>query len=429
MPTAAERIQGFRRRISRMLRRAETRPEKAPVVLREEAGDLLQDLRRLARPEPAVVLDVLFILLDRLGATSERFLDSTGFVPGLLQEIAGRIHAVLAREASSAEPRVDRPRAVDRLFRMWADDADGIYRDFERVLRELAVAAPSDGCLVVDLLRRQVKTLPLVFPPPRGASDDLRRALLLAERHRFERLLGEILAARNDHEYAIIVARDHLRRTGDACDLVVSLKRAGRTEEAAVAARRALASPRSYQRQRLQELLDELLADAPPNTERSRRRGLEEAFLAAPSHRTWQALRRAVPPDQWPRVSGRLLAHLQKHQKAPTLLFSLWLEEGNVLEADGLAVTQPVDAEVLTHAASRLAADHAAIAAGWHLLAAHRRASQNRPLLYPLIVENLRAVRDLSLRSGQEESYRQALERFCSRYATRSRLITLIRCL
>jgi hypothetical protein len=241
-----------------------------------------------------------------------------------------------------------------------------------------------------------------------------------------ERLLGEILARGGRFEYSLIVARQHFQRTGDALDLVVALRRGGLTDDAIAAARKALASPRSFRRDRLQDLLETMVADVVTDTDRVTRRELERQFIAEPSAAHFAALKRVVPKDQWNRVRGRVLGHLQRHQRSPDLVFQLYVAEGEITEADGLVVVQPVVPDVLVAGAARIQEKHPAIAAGWFLFAAHHRMATRRPSTYPAVVRDLTAVRDLSRESDQLPSYHRALQRFRQRYALRTRLIALL---
>jgi hypothetical protein len=115
-----------------------------------------------------------------------------------------------------------------------------------------------------------------------------------------------------------------------------------------------------------------------------------------------------------------------RHQRSPDLVFQLYVAEGEITEADGLVVVQPVVPDVLVAGAARIQEKHPAIAAGWFLFAAHHRMATRRPSTYPAVVRDLTAVRDLSRESDQLPSYHRALQRFRQRYALRTRLIALL---
>jgi len=412
----------LRKRVAQIIRRAETHPRRGALLLRGDVGELLQDLKRLTRSEPAVVLDVFLFLMERLVGVIGDLEDGPGFASSLVPEITARIRSVMRNDARTGDQQVDHGRAIDRLFKLWIDDAEGFYQELDELLLEVSVT-PAAEITLRERLIGHVRSLPLVFPPPRGASDDLRRALLIAERHRCERLLGELLARMEQFEYSVIVASDHYRRTGDAVDLVAGLHRSGKTEDALTAARKALASPRSFQRQRIQELVDGMVCDTELDRDRETLRELERMFTSEPSENTFAALKKAVPPDQWVRVRRRVLGHLQKHQKAPTVLFRLYLDEGEWQEADGLVVVQQVDPDVLRSGAFEISEEHPSIAAGWLLFAAHHRATTRRTSTYPLIVEDLLTVRELASSCDQMPAFERALRRFRTRYSRRRKLM------
>ncbi|MAG58601.1 MAG: hypothetical protein CMJ83_20115 [Planctomycetes bacterium] len=415
-------VKALRKRVAQIVRRVESHPERGALILKGDVSDLLTEMKRLARSEPSTVLDVLLFLMERLSPVMGELDDNAGFAGGLIPEIVGRIRGIMRQDARTGDQQIDHANAVDRLFKLWVEDAEGYYTELDGLLLS-ASETPAGELTLRDRLVTYIRGLPLVFPPPRGASDDLRRALSIAERHRCERLLGELLARIGMAEYAVIVAEDHYRRTGDALDLVASLHRDGRAQEAIIAARKALASPRSFQRQRIQEFLDTLLADTIPDTDRETRKELERIFIADPSAKSFKALKKAVPDEQWSRVRNRVLGHLQKHQKAPTLLFRLYIEEGDLMEADGLVVVQPIDADVLVEGAHAVMEWNPSMAAGWMLFAAHHRVATRRASAYPKIVRDLLLVRELADSGDQRPAFRKALTKFRSRYARRRKLI------
>ena len=409
-----------------MMRRVERSRGRESLVLGDELGSLLRDLRRLSRAEPAVVLEVLLVFLERLSEAAPRLEDAGGRLVDHVGVALQRIGSLLAREQRSGGERIDAPAVVRRLFELWIGDRAGQFADLDDVLFDSTSGVAEDRMLR-GLLSTYIARLPLVFPPLGDGDDDLQRTLILAERHRAERLMGCVLARAGRFEYAVLVARDHYRRTGDALDLVEALKAGGDVESALVILRRALAGPRSFHRQRLQELLEQLVDDPGQRRDREARHRLETEFLDHPTQSRFRALERLAQPEQWPRHRRRLLTHLQKHQKAPTLVFMLWLEAGDLLEADGLAVTQAVDPEALETAASRVADERPDLAAGWLLTASHGRAARRRSSNDPTLVANLLEVRRLSECSNQTLPFRRALERFIARYGRRSKLMALLR--
>ena len=425
MKATAEVLDGFRRKIARIRRRALARPGRSNVIVIEGVGPLLTEIKRLGASEPETAFQSLLLLLDHLGRIASTIDDDEGLLGDGMQNVLDDVRKLVSREMKADRRRLDAVEAIRSLFRQWVGDQDGLYPDFAETLLSVAV----DGGVEFELLelsRQQLLNLPLVFPAFPGLSDDLPRMIWIAERHQVERLVGELLARADRHEYAIIVARDYWRRSGDAIDLVEGLARAGRGKEAVMEARKALASPHVYHRKRLQDLLDELREETGENKDRRTRKTLENEFLSSPCLNSFRALKSAVQEEQWPQVRKRVLGHLHKHQKSPSVLFSLYLEEGELLEADGLVVTQPVDAETLEQGASLIGEIRPDMAAGWLLSAAHRRAGQRRATHYQKVVRNLLQVRDLADSHSQVESLSRAINKFRTRYARRTRLIELM---
>jgi uncharacterized Zn finger protein len=275
------------------------------------------------------------------------------------------------------------------------------------------------------LLRQYLTTLPLPFPLAKASPADVKRSILYADRHRAERLLGEILAARGYHEYAVVVARDYHARTGDALDLVRALARAGKDSEAIRVAKEALKNQQGYHRSKLCDELDRLLLKQ--GEERFARKAIEDSFTAKPSRELFAAVKARLSPALWEKKREALLGHLQRHRKSPTLVFELYLDEGLIVDADGLAVTQPVDATVLARGASRIEAEHPDRAAGWLLIAAHREVGSGSKQGYVRAREHLLRVKSLSKATGQAEAFEREVGRFRERYLKRRALIALLK--
>ena len=425
MTDSAVLLNEYRKRVARILRRARSRPERGNLIIGSEFAPLLKDLRQLSGVQPQVALEVLFGLLEQVGRLALTLSDPEGLLADQIRDLVQLLGRVCSKEFKMAPPRVDVIESMRRLYDLWLDDQEGIYPDLDACLL-LAAESPAAASELMRHLRRHIRSLPLVFPGGLGAREDVSRMIAVAERHRAERLMGELLARGGCHEYAVIVARDHFRRSGDALDLVTVLRRADRGKEAIAVCRKALASPRAYHRQRLQEHLEELLEVTGEARDRETRKTLESEFLANPCRKSFDALRKVVQEEQWPQVRKRVLKHLHKHQKAPTMLFSLYVEEGELLEADGLAVTQPVDAAELCRGAELIAEERPDMAAGWLLTAAHRRAAMRRSSIYPQVVKDLLRVAELAAVEGQEASFASALKRFRARFARKTKLMELM---
>lgn len=417
----------WRQRIDRLLRRAEREPERTFELLGERVGPLVRELERARSADRSGRLEAVVHLLERVSRACAECTDRLDRIEAAIGEAVALLNALLDEERTEEDPgRSGQGGWWERLLRIWLEDRSGLLFELEEVLsrtREDPLLAPT----LVELLRRDLARLPLVFPVPGEERPDLHRAILAAERHRRERLLGDFLAARGEHDFAIAVATDHYRRNRDALDLVEALRRAGRIPEALGVVRHALRDPRAYRRQRLQTILEELLRDDPePASDRETRRCLEEEFSSFPSAVTFAALKAVVPIEQWPAVRDRVLGHLEKHQKAPTLLFELLLDEGQEAEADALATKRPVDPDALVSGAQRLSVREPEKAAGWFVLAAFSRAVRGGARSDARAVRDLAAARDLAHLHGQAPSFERALQRFRRRFRARRRLQELL---
>ena len=424
MPPA--RLDTYRRRISKMVRRVERDPSRATVLLREEFPRLLAELKRLGPAEPALVLGALLHLLGHLPGLATEMEDEGHSFDGLAAIMLARVSALLRKDLASGAEEVDCDSALSRLFQLWNSDASGVLHEAEGIILDAVDAGASSKGLTA-ILRELLDGLPLVFPATPGAPADLRRTLLLAERHRLERLYGELLARSGYLEYSIVVARDHDRATGDAIDLVLALRRAGHLAEALGVARKAVASPRSFQKRRLRELIEEMLSEPGEiSNDRETRKTLEEEFLCLPQVATFLALKAATQPDQWPRLRGRVFGHLEKHQKSPSILFRLFLDEKMIQRADSLVRNHPVDPDALVEGARRIAAEEAEKASGWLILAAFARAGEAKPRLYPRTVRDLEEALQIAKRFDQGEAFKLAIAKFRRRFHRRRALMALL---
>jgi hypothetical protein len=344
----------------------------------EGAIDLLRDLVRAAAVHDRELMALRRDVPREAGA-------ALTFLGGLLGEDARR----KAHE-------LDRESAWFTLFEIWLEDDAGLLRDFEGRVARIA-SLESDRRLLVRLATEALADLPVVFPA--GDSGlDARRAVLAASRSRLESLIAALLAADGRHAYGLAVGENLRRRTGDSAILVEALLRSSDSDAAVAAAERALTDPREARSERIHALLGEAIERR--SSGRALRIHLETAFLRHPTRASFAAVKRAVPAEQWPRVRTRLLGHLQKHQREPTLTFQLYWDEGLVLDADGLVVTQPVDPDVLARAANALATSDPTVAAGWLLVAAYRLADSHPRSRWPDVVSHLLAVRELASRGA-----------------------------
>lgn len=273
---------------------------------------------------------------------------------------------LLRDDARRREHEIDRESAWYVLFDTWLDDEGGLLDGFGGYLVQNATL-PSDRRILRRLAADELASLPLVFPL--GAADDLRRVVLTAARTRLE-ALGVALRLRDDDG-----TPDRDKNQGES-------------------------------------------------SARSQRRALETEFLRDPTEGAFLALKAVVPHEQWGAVRERLLGHLQKHQKAPSLVFKLYWDEGLVIDADGLVVTQAVDPDVLAGAAMELKDRQPIVAAGWLLVSACRLADSFPRSRWPDVVRHLVLVRDLSRERDGEDEFHRVLRSFRFRHAESPELLS-----
>ena len=404
-------LRDLRRRVARILRRAEENPERATSFLHTQVTDLLTDLRHLADQDPQLVLEIHLHLLERLSVGISEADDPTGLAADLFPCLLEHVEALLVMDAHDKKVHTDHADAVQRLFHLWFDDAEGWFAGMESLLLRVSTSPAGEHALRQEI-QRALGALPLVFPARHTSGEEFSSFVLQAERHRLEHLQGELLGRGGAWEYAALVAHEHYRRTGEAYDYLRALMHLKQTEEAILLARKTLASPRVFQRMKIQELLDELLSRSSELEDRESRKVLEHAFLSRPSRRTYDKLKAVIPQDQWPARRKKILAHVHKHQKAPTLLFEIYLEDGDVLDADGLAVVQQVEVDALLKGAASVGESHPQQAAGWMLLAAYRRARAPRGSGYAEAVRILTKMKALCTKADQMDAYRSAMDDF-----------------
>ncbi|MCA9320004.1 MAG: hypothetical protein KDB53_04680, partial [Planctomycetes bacterium] len=279
--------------------------------------------------------------------------------------------------------------------------------------------------LLIVICNEHLRDTPLVFPAAKGQKLDLDRAILQADRNRVERLLGEIYAGRKRFEYSVIVARSHYRATGDACDLVRFLSRAGRDDEALDMARRVLRRPDAPRHAQLRVLYENLVSSR--QAARQSVLELRRALLQEPSVARFCDFRDQVAPEHWDAERRELLAELREGGIEADRLFELYLACGDILEADGLVVTQAISPRLLAEAADQVIEEHPQEAAGWLIVAAHRlMKSAAKRSYYQTAAGWLSTVRRVSAATGQDEAFGRALASFRDRYRRRTALMTVL---
>lgn len=322
--------------------------DAAPETLALKVRDLepwVVELRRLAAPEAGVVFPVALECLQRLRQACEACERTPERAVDLARQLADVVSTTLRTAA------LDRPLAFRLVFRTWIEDATGLADDLASAMLEGARSS-ADLDLLTGLVRGHLDALPLVLPPGEGSADEVRRTLLIAERHRVARLLGEVLAAAGSFTCAVLVAKENWRRTDDVLDLLRAMRRAGMEAEALAVAERALDNPRTLRRSEVIAQLHELVAAEPVVQRRDRRRARERGFLAHPNPTTFAALKASVVSDHWPRVRLRVLTQLLRLRDESTLAFRLWCAEGEFGAADGVAQMHAVGAAALLECAA-----------------------------------------------------------------------------
>jgi hypothetical protein len=295
------------------------------------------------------------------------------------------VERLLRQDARRREHEIDRESGWFVLFEIWLHDDAGLLDDFESFLAE-AASLESDRRLLVRLASDELADLPVPFPL--RDDTDVRRVVLRASRIRLESVIAALLARDGRHAYALAFSEARRNDPGSPAALVEALLRSCDAE-----------------------------GGVPQGAGRAARLHLETAFLRAPTEKAFHAVKSAVPAEQWPSVRSRILGHLQKHQREPSLVFKLYWNEGLLVDADGLVVTQPVDPDLLARAAMKLKEHDPGVAAGWLLIAACRLADWFPRSRWPDVVEHLVAVRDLTSKNDREGEFHRVLRSFRFRHA------------
>jgi hypothetical protein len=362
-------------------------PECVKDLSGEQAAARARALKELARTDALEGFEgALDLLRDLVRIAAQREFDARreeGFARPV-RDLLKVVSRLLRQDARRREHEIDRESAWFILFEMWLRDDAGILDDFEQFLTRAATLL-SDRKLLVRLAADELADLPIVFPL--GGDTDVRRMVLNATRARLETVIATLLAQDGNHAYAAAFTEEERNESARPAALAELLRSCQDPATALQGAGRAL------------------------------RLHLETAFLRDPADQTFQAVKAVVPADQWAAVRSRLLGHLQKHQRVPSLVFKLYWNEGLLLDADGLVVTQPVDPDVLAHAAMKLKEHEPIVAAGWLLISACRLADSFPRSRWPDVVEHLVLVRDLTAESDRDGEFDRVLRTFRFRHA------------
>ncbi|MEZ6197900.1 MAG: hypothetical protein R3F20_19595 [Planctomycetota bacterium] len=408
----------FLRRLRRLTDRdLEGRGEVARSVS-AETQSLVGALRRGGAEAATERVAAALLLLEELPGRFHEIDDRYGLLVGPLEQLF-RCASELAEDLAGEDAHDERDEFLERLFGLWTEDETGFLAGLGEALMDCVVDERATE-RVERLCHHFLRDAPVVFPAAPGRKLDLHRSILEADRYRVERIQGELLARRGRHEYAITVAAAHRRRTGDAVDLLRVLVRAGRHGEALEAGRRALRDPSTPRRGEVDRLYRQLLERSDSSAILARE--LDE-FVREPTWDRWTRLREFLPESSRAESIRAALGEAEKAGRNPTLVFELYLVEGYILEADGLATTHPIDAHTLATAAESVMDRHPDRAAGWLLMAAHRLVKRPHATHYEVAADWLDSVRDAAEATGQSEAFGRAIGAFRDLYRRRPALL------
>ena len=421
--TQSSTFRRFKRRIGQMARRSKSGPGLEARQVTAEVMEFLSDLRRAAEKETEVAIELALSLLETLPQLFMTMDDKLGLLPGAIDRVPELVTELLNEDVEDPASVVDRFDVFERLFCFWVADDSGFLQGIDESLLA-ALTTRDDEDLLIRICREHLRHIPLVFPEPAGSKLDLERSILQADRHRVERLLGEIYARRGHFDYSVIVSSAHHRATGDAVDFVSALARSGREEDALEVARRVLRNPGAPRHAALKEVFETMVA----RREGSRRAIAEQrkAFLAAPDLEGFAALKEVVAEDEWDSVRRQVIGAIEKRGDDPELALRLYLGESMIVEADGLVVTKSVDAYVLAECADQIIEEHTDRAAGWLLLSAHHIMKRAREPQYRQAGTWLLSVRRASEATGQIPAFDRVLSDFRERYRRRRLLLRVL---
>ncbi len=414
----------FKRRIGQLIRRVEAGVLPSASQISSDLSELLRDLQRSTPDEPEVAVETALYLLETMPRVFLYLDDRMGHLVRALEQVPGFLADVLKREAKNPLSVLDRAEVMERVFCLWVGDDSGYLKHLGETLLE-SVVTREDEDAVIRICTEHLRHIPLVFPVAHGEKLDLDRAILQADRHRVEHLLGQIYASRNKPDYAVIVGRSHFRNTGDAVDLIEALIASGERSEARELARRVLRRPDAVRKEEVREIY-EAMGEEPRTSELDA--GILaaiDAFVDEPTWEVFQSLLDAVD-GCWEVIREEVLARLRADGGHPEILLRIYLDEGDILEADGLVTTQTMDPRFLAESAYEIMESHPANAAGWLFIAAHGMAKVARRSNYLKAVEYLETVRDLSDLAHDEESFAEAMIAFRELYGRRRLLMQLL---
>ncbi len=411
----------FKRNIGQILRRLRSQQPERRLV--SDLSALVHQLRRAAELEPDVVVDVVLYLIETLPPQLMELDDRLGAIERGFQQVCAVAVDLMIDDVDDPVGIIDRYDVIERIFCAWVADDTGFLSNLDDVLLN-SLTEKEDEDTLVRICVEHLRHIPLVFPAPAGQKLELERSILQSDRHRVERLLGEVLYDRGVAEYSVLVAAAHHRCTNDVIDYIRFLLRAGLEAEAAEVARRALRNPATLRLGKVRELYDGIISRQEGRQQRLEQN--QEKFLRAPSEENLENVLALVDEEDRESHVRDIVGQLEKNENFLDLAFQLYLHEGLTLEADALVVTRPLDPYILAQAADLLIDTDTLKAAGWLVVAAHHLMKKARLPQYRLAAEWLETVRTVSEAIGQSAAFRRTLDAFKDRYRRRTALLRIL---
>ncbi len=412
-----------KRRLGQISRRAKSGPILRVGPLSDELHELLGELGVSASKDPEFAVELALSLLEQLPSVFLEIDDKEGLLGEALDRVPTLLVELLNQDFGRADSALDRPDVLERIFNLWMDDESGYLKQLDRTLL-CSIMAVSDETAVLGICQRYLRDLPLVFPALSGEKLDIERQILRVNRYAVDKLVGEIHIGHGRSDHLILTTGQWMRETGDAVDHIDALELAGLWEDALSVARGVLRDSNAPRREAVRMAYERIASHHSKDALELKQ--LERRFLADPDWKTWSAVLDVVPTDLRADYVDDLLNILESHGEHNDFCFQLYVEEGMILEADGLAAHQPIRASVLSDCAELLSEEHPDCAAGWFLMAAYSAASRACRASYVEATRFLTRVRDLSAATNQSGGFLRALKAFREHNKRRRLLLKLL---
>jgi hypothetical protein len=399
----------FCRRFQGKLRRESLARAGSALRLQADLCSLLAEARRLS---PNCPVDVVMFCLDALPQAHRVLLglkDGARLASEILDAVALFVVDRCVEDRRLGQRSILPRHVVSALLKLWLADEEGWFEGFQDHLLDLAALDDFFRELKEQLVA-ELAAIPLTFASTTDGEPCARHASLAAERHALERFLGELLARRGQHEFALVVAREHGKRTGQGSDVVRCLLSLGREPEALAYARERMEDASCPDRETIGRLKDEITIRNQGERTRERRKDLERLLLDRPSREAMDALKGVFAPVDWQKHRERLMKLLMEHQRAPDLVFELLIEDDRFLEARSLAQVQDVSASRLLSAAQIAQIRSPDVAPSLAILAAYRFAGVRDAKNYGHMGEALEIAERTCALSDHPDSWDEAIE-------------------